>query len=346
MQKIFHYFKVFFDLVSCGQRIIVLIIIMALQNGCDRPGDPKSIQPVDKAILGVGSGLFVSPVWIAIDKGYFIEQGLDLSVKKFSTGKASLAAMLEGAVDFSTAALTPIIYNSFARQDFSIIATFSSSNTNIKVIARKDSGINIAKDLKGKKIGVPAGTSAQFFLTAFLIYNGIEESEIAEVDIRPPDLLAAIDNAQVDAIITWEPFGYKARQLLQQNAVTLSISKIVIETFNLTVMNDYAKNNPEVLKKILRALAQASIFIRTHKEESIDIIAKNIKLEKVLIGKLWDDYNFDIGLDQTLLLSLEDEARWMIRKKLTDSSTLPNYLNYISAAALEEVKPEAVTIIR
>lgn len=51
-------------------------------------------------------------------------------------------------------------------------------------------------------------------------------------------------------------------------------------------------------------------------------------------------------LDQTILMSLEDEARWAMREGLTDKKEPPNYLDFIYVDALEQVKPETVTIIR
>jgi NitT/TauT family transport system substrate-binding protein len=51
-------------------------------------------------------------------------------------------------------------------------------------------------------------------------------------------------------------------------------------------------------------------------------------------------------LDQTILITLEDEARWAIREGLIDKKEIPNYLDFIYMDLLENVKPEAITIIR
>ncbi|NIT52457.1 MAG: hypothetical protein GWO41_06890 [candidate division Zixibacteria bacterium] len=64
------------------------------------------------------------------------------------------------------------------------------------------------------------------------------------------------------------------------------------------------------------------------------------------MSAIWDDYVFEIFLDQSLLLSWEDIARWAIKNKFTDKTTVPNYLNFIYLDGLEAVKPEAITIIR
>ena len=64
-----------------------------------------------------------------------------------------------------------IMFSSLTRQDFYILATFVYADTDIKVIARGDRGIETATDLRGKKVGTAVGTTGQFFLDAFLTAN-------------------------------------------------------------------------------------------------------------------------------------------------------------------------------
>ena len=55
---------------------------------------------------------------------------------------------------------------------------------------------------------------------------------------------------------------------------------------------------------------------------------------------------FSLSLNQSLVTATEDEARWMIKNKLTTEKTVPNFSDYIYEDALKPVKPEAVNIIR
>ena len=55
-------------------------------------------------------------------------------------------------------------------------------------------------------------------------------------------------------------------------------------------------------------------------------------------------YDFEIRLDQTLLLTLRDEARWAIKNKLVSKAILPDFYNYIAADILQEIDPHAVSI--
>ena len=64
-----------------------------------------------------------------------------------------------------------------------------------------------------------------------------------------------------------------------------------------------------------------------------------------MMMELWPTFQFSVTLDQSLLLTLEDETRWAIKNKLTGRTNIPNYLYHIYLDALHAVTPEAVTII-
>ncbi len=156
----------------------------------------------------------------------------------------------------------------------------------------------------------------------------------------------ALVNGEVDAVSIWNPHAIQLQKELGGNGITMYGEGIYTETFNLVTMQDFVNDNPEVIKKVLRALINAEKFIKERPDESISIITSFIKMDRSQLIELWDIYNFEVTLDQSLLVTLEAEARWAIKNKLTDNTEVPNYLDYIYFDALEEVKPEAVGIIR
>ena len=156
----------------------ILVIGIGIGVGAFQHQSSPSTGSVEKITLGAEASLLTAAVWVAEEKGYFQESGIEVEIKQFDSGRLSFLAMLAGeGVDISTVAPTPIMFNSFERQDFSILATFVYSEEDVKVIARKDKGINDAADLvelmlvESKKVGTPAGTTGQFFLSAFLTAN-------------------------------------------------------------------------------------------------------------------------------------------------------------------------------
>ena len=325
-----------------GIVVAVIVVFGILISGCVQQAE------LEKVTLGVESSLLPAAVWIAENKGYFQEEGLDLTIKEFDSGRLSLLAMLRNEVDISTAAPTPIMFSSFERQDFSIFTTFVYGLTDIKVTARKDKGIITAADLKGKKIGTPAGTTGQFFVEVFLIHNELSLSDIEMIDIAPSDLPEALNSGQVDAIVIWEPHGYNARKLLGDNAIIIPSSDVYKVAFNFLAMNDFIEDNHEILKKFLRAVDKATEFIQDHEHGTQgchDIVSERLNLDREIMDIFWEDFSFEISLQQSLIVTLEDEARWAIKNNLTDATEVPNYLNYIYLDALYEIKPDSINII-
>jgi NitT/TauT family transport system substrate-binding protein len=334
-----------------GIIIVVVVLGLGLYYWSVQKQPEKYMGPLEKATLGVESSLLPAAVWVAENKGFFQEEGLDLTIKEFDSGRLSLLAMLKGdeGIDISAAAPTPIMFSSFDRQDFSIFATFAYAYEDIKVIANKDKGINTATDLKDKRIGTPMGTTGQFFTETFLIYNAVSPSDVELVDVAPSDLPSALNKGEVDAIVIWEPHGSNARELLGDKAIRLPSSDVYKTTFNFLVMKDFAKENPEVLERFLRAIDKATTFIKDHQridQECHDIVAERLNLNREVMNLHWDEFVFELSLGQSLLINLEAEARWAIKNNLTDVTGIPNYLDYIYLEALEVVKPGAVTIIQ
>jgi ABC-type nitrate/sulfonate/bicarbonate transport system substrate-binding protein len=95
----------------------------------------------------------------------------------------------------------------------------------------------------------------------------------------------------------------------------------------------------------LRAIIKATEYLNENKEESQDIVSERLGLDKEILVVLWDEFVFKISLDQSFILTLEDEARWAIKNELTDSKEVPNYLDYVYFEALEEIDKNKISII-
>ena len=63
------------------------------------------------------------------------------------------------------------------------------------------------------------------------------------------------------------------------------------------------------------------------------------------IETVWKQNQFGLSLDQSLIVAMEGEARWMINNNLTNATLVPDFTNYIYFDGLRTIKPEAVNII-
>ncbi len=296
--------------------------------------------------VGVEASLLPAAVFVAEQRGLFEQEGVDVELTEYSSGRAAFQDMLAGTVDIATVAPTPIMFSSFEREDFSVLASFVHSYDDVKVIGRADVGIGSPADLSGRRVGTPAGTTGQFFLAAFLTRSGVPHAEVEMVDIAPPDLPAALTDGVVDAIVIWEPHASAALAALGDNAVRLPTSDIYKETFNFTVMNDFAQNHPEALVRFTGAAVEATEFIREHEAEAQQLVADRIGQDVETLAALWGEFEYGVTLEHSLVLVLEEEATWAVANDLVEADSIPNYDLFIYAHALEAVLPEAVGLLR
>jgi NitT/TauT family transport system substrate-binding protein len=308
--------------------------------------EPKHAAPKETVTLGAATIVMSTPIFIAQAKGYFEEEGLQVIFKPYPVGKKALDGMFAGENDIATVAETPIMFQSFVRNDFSVIATFFHSYNDAKVIARKDRGIQTPKDLKGKRIGTIEKTSAHYFTYMYLMEHRIDPASVSISFYPSADLPDALKNGLVDAIVAFEPYAYLSRMALMEMAITLPKSSLFRETFNLVTMKAWTLQHPEAVKKIVRAVDKAILFTQNNRQESIEILAKNATFSKEMLEAVWDDYMYQLSLDNAMLTSMEDEARWAIRNNLVDARTVPNYLDFYYLDAVKAVKPEAVSIVK
>ena len=308
------------------------------------PQQPAGLpEPVTIAVNSryTGTGL----VFVAHAKGYFAKEGLNVTLLPYTTGKDALDVALEGRANLATVADIPIMFAVTKGEPVSVIATIATVEKDPGIIGRKDKGILTLASLRGKRIGVTLGTSGHFVLDAFLIRQQLSTDDVTLRDLQPQELADALLQGDVDAVAIWEPYLGALRAQLGANGMIFYSEGIYELPFTIAGTRDYVVSHPETIQKLLRALVGAERFYREELDAARQIIAGAINERLENLQEVWPTYRFDVALNQSLLLVLEDETRWAIKNKLTARPDMPNYLNYLYLDGLKTVKPEAVTVI-
>jgi NitT/TauT family transport system substrate-binding protein len=325
------------------------LILAALLGGYawrDRTPAVQLTGPPEPMTIAVnshytGTGL----VFVAQVKGYFANEGLNVTLQPYTTGKSALDAALEGRANLATVADIPIMFAVAKGRPVSIIATISTVERDPGIIGRKDKGVLTLASLSGKRIGVTLGTSGHFVLDAFLIRQRLSTDDVTLHDLQPEDLAEALMKGNVDAAATWEPYLGALRAQLGANGTIFYSEGIYELPFNIAARQDYVVSHPETIKKLLRALVRAERFYKEEPGAARKIIAGAINVSLENLQEVWPTYRFNVALHQSLLLTLEDETRWAIKNKLTTRADIPNYLHHLYLDGLRAVKPESVTVV-
>ena len=285
------------------------------------------------------------PFYVADNQGYFAAEGLKLTIQDVIGGHRTMQQLLEGTADLATSSEAVVMFNSFQRSDFAVIASFVSSDDDVKIVTRADTGVTQPNQLMGKIVGTVTGAASHYYLETVLLLNGVSPREVHVRNLQPENMAKALKNGDVDAIAIWEPFPFKALKAVP-GSIVLARQNSYRLTFNLIVHKKHLGVRDDELVQLLRALEHAQQFIAAQPQKAKVILREKLKLEQDFIDWIWPSYNYRLTLDQSLLTTLEGEARWARQEGLVKGKKSPNYLNFIYAGPLSKVRPAAVSIIR
>jgi NitT/TauT family transport system substrate-binding protein len=281
---------------------------------------------------------------IAKEKGFFEKQGLDVTVSNFTSGRQALEAVLGGGADFATTAEAPVTAATFAKQKIAFLARMEYSDLKTLTVATAD--INKPADLRGKRIGFTAGTGSEVYTYTLLKKAGLTKNDVTLVNLRPQDFAAAASSGSIDAYNTWEPHIANGRKALGANAKLIDTEGVYSETFNIVTTEDYLAKNGKVAVAFLKALLEAEQWLKANREEAISTVASAVGLKRDDLAEIWNDYVFELVLDQRTLSALNNHAQWRIDSgnAAGGATTVPDFSKIIFVAPLKQVAADRVKI--
>lgn len=299
---------------------------------------PLSPQDTIESLrLGAYEGDVGALEWIALDKGFFRQAGLDVTVSGFPSGNAAVDALRKGEVDIATAADLVVAKRSFDEPDLRILADICRY-WNKGLVGRRDRGIARPADLRGKRIGVPATSSAEHNLIVFLALEDLSAADVTITDLPPAKLVRALADGSIDAGIVWQPHVLEIQRRLGDNAVTLMEGGT--EANLLLVASAQAMPPASALQKLMRGLVMAEDWASAHPAEAKAYLADRFKLAPEYLDILWPRMQLAVTLPQEILAAMDSEARWLANGR----TTMPDFTKTMHAAPLMAVKPAAVTL--
>jgi NitT/TauT family transport system substrate-binding protein len=285
--------------------------------------------------------------WIAEDQGFFKKNGLNVTTKKYDSGAAALDGVVNNEADIAVGISEfPLVRKAFENLPVRAIGSIDKGDF-IYLVARRDHGIVNVSDLKGKRIGTTIGTIAEFHLGRFLMLHGMTLRDITLVDVKTPaGWVDDVAKGDIDAIVTAQPYADSARNQLGDNAVAWSVQSSQPVAGLIVSTDEWLSTHPELAENFLRSLAEAEEYAHTYPTEAQAIVQKWLDLDAGYMAAVWQQNQFYLTLDQSLVLAMEDEARWMIRNNLTNATAIPDFRNHLYTDGLDMVKPGSIKIIR
>jgi NitT/TauT family transport system substrate-binding protein len=266
------------------RRLVLSALVLALAGG--------TANAAQKLTMNYTTGESVT-AFIAKDEGFFAKHGLDVDLVAVAQNSNAPAALQAGSVQIGMIQVANLLQLTDGGLDFVVLAGGAGNEkdvTKIAVVVRSDLNVKDAKDLIGKKVGVPGiGASIDIFFRNWLLNNNVEPGQVPIVETT---FLAMADNLKagnLDAVTPLEPF-----------ITRITSQKIGYELFNLVNLlprpkinallfastRDWATKNASTIPAFRAAIAEADDFIRANPDKTRAAINKYTKVPMSILSTL------------------------------------------------------------
>ena len=200
-----------------------------------------------------------APFLVAIDKGYFKAEGLDVTIDSAAGSLEPINRVASGTYDMGFGDINSLIKFRDANPNNPIKAVFMVYNKPaFSVVSRKSRGVTKPKDLEGKTLGAPAADGAYAQWKIFVQANGIDAAKVKIENVGFPVREPMLQNGQVDAIT-----GFSFSSFINLKSMGVPIDDIVVMLMadhgvnlygNTIIVNPkFAADKPDAVKGFLRA---------------------------------------------------------------------------------------------
>jgi NitT/TauT family transport system substrate-binding protein len=289
------------------------------------PDTPSAQQPPQKVVFAlnwfpVGDH---AAYWVALEKGYYRQRGLDVDMQNSKGSGDSIAKVDTGRADVGLADSAVVIASAARGTRIKVVGmVFDKSPLNIW--SRKEAPITKPKDLEGKSVAAPPGDGQRQMFPAFARLHGIDQSKVTWVNVEPAAKVPALAEKRVDAVADYTtglPFYEKA--IGKGNAVMLPWADHGFDMYSMSIIasEKTMKERGPVLKAFLEASYLGWRDVMSDPKSALEIFKKRVpEIDLSII-----EPNMMMGLD---LMKTDRYAKngigWMEEKKMCDSVDLVN----------------------
>ncbi len=288
---------------------------------------------------------------VALEKGYFKAEGLEVNIKYVSGGGEIPPAMAAGSIKLAIAAHNNAL--NVITRDFpvKVVGTVNDISGALGLAVRNALNVRKPKDLEGKKIGTFVYGGTMDFLAKMSARHGIDRSKLTIVNLQPPDLAPAFARGDIDGALIWEP--HLTRTAHQGGTVMLTGAEASFpekkETYRLWGMpivifaaQDFVDKNPNTVVALLRGLSKGHEFLMGSRAEAVEILARKLSIQKDELTEMVGRNRYTMKIDQAFLSELDSTAESLLAAKQIPKA--PKATSYTITTLMRKARPDWVTV--
>lgn len=294
---------------ACGQ---------SSESGSTSSSPSTAASNPTSASLAMVTWIGYSPIYIAKEKGFYQDFGLDLKIQVFNSGSEAIAAFSAGRTDGLSLVPSEAVTVAARGKDYRVVYVIDTSNGGDGILVRKN--IPDIAAFKGKQVAVETGGVSHFFLLQAMTDAGLQESDVTLVNLAPDAAAAAYQAGKVDIAVSYAPFLFTANAAQTDGRILYDSSMLKTPTAiaDLIVFDTaFAQKQPAAIEAFIRGSLKGLDFLKTNPQEGLDISAKQLgvtaaELEEQLKGvKLAD-------LDANVQMLNQPDSNLYVLKPMTE----------------------------
>lgn len=214
------------------------------------------------------------PLYIAKEKGFFKDEGLDVRLVLMEDVKTRMPALTAGRIDVAVTTVDAVLGFTSADRPLTYLFAVDDSRGGDGIVANK--AIKDIAGLKGRKVAFTEGSVSQFFLSVLLKDAGLSVKDVEALNMTAGDAGAAFVAGKVDAAVTWEPWLSRGKATSHGALLVDSSAKPgLITDVMVTTKAKLEARRPEMVA-LYRAWSKAVDWQKTHASEADAIMAKGV----------------------------------------------------------------------
>jgi len=260
----------------------IAILSPHLAGAADKP-----LQKINVAYSSISGN--IAPLWVTQDKGFFRKYGLDVQSILIESGTTTAQALVAGDISFASVAGPPVIQSALRGADVVMIASVINTLT-FQLFTER--GITRPDQFKGKAVGVTRfGSATDFAMRYALDKYGLDPNkEVAVLQLgNQPAQLAALEAGKVQGAMLSMPTSVRAKKLGFPMLADLQMLGLEYQHTSIATSRALLKSKPDLARDFVRAYIEGIHYAKTHRRETIDVIAKYLRTDdKEILDDTYD----------------------------------------------------------
>jgi ABC-type nitrate/sulfonate/bicarbonate transport system substrate-binding protein len=277
-------------------------------------------QPVLKMTLFGQPSVNNDSIWMAMEKGFYQQEGLDITYRLFPSGTTAFQAFQTGQGDIvMTGDLPSVQYFFRVNGDYRTIAVIERDAKGYVAVAQKS--ITRPQDLAGKTIATRVGSTGSWFISEYLSKNGVDASKVAVKNLDTQVLPAALCGGDIAAFFIWQPVGSRTLEICPDKAHYLTDASGYIQGYLVAGARpqwlDSAQGR-DIAVRWLRATMQGRDVAQKDFAAVAAYAKSKLDLSEKATREQWDTNIRPLALDKIYYDDFCSLSRWAQAEKMTE----------------------------